>query len=105
MLLASKLCAWKEALVIVQPDTLLGWHRDLCRRVWRHKSKSRQSRGRKPLDKETIALIQRMARENRTWGAERIRGELLKLQITVSRSTIQKYASQAHVPTDASQQA
>ena len=40
---------------------------------------------------DLVALIQRLARENRTWGAERIRGELLKLQIKVSKSTIQKY--------------
>ena len=104
MLLASKLCAWKEALVIVQPDTLLRWRRDLFRRVWRYKSRSKQARGRKPLTEETIALMQRMARENRTWGAERIRGELLKLQITVSKSTIQKYVSQARDPSGSSRQ-
>jgi putative transposase len=104
VLLASKLHAWKEALVIVQPDTLLRWHRDLFRRVWRHKSRSKQTRGRKPLTEETIALIQRMARENRTWGAERIRGELLKLQIAVSKSTIQKYVRQARTPSGSSGQ-
>jgi hypothetical protein len=40
VLLASKLRSWKDALMIVQPDTLLRWHRDLFRRVWRRKSKS-----------------------------------------------------------------
>jgi transposase InsO family protein len=94
VLLASKLRAWKQALVIVQPGTLLRWHRALFRRVWRHKSRSKQRRGRKPLTEQNIALIKRMASENLSWGAERIRGELLKLQIEVSRSTIQKYINQ-----------
>ena len=89
VLLASKLRSWKEALIIVQPNTLLRWHRDLFRRIWRHKSKPKQKRGRKPLTEENIALIKRMAKENLSWGAERIRGELLKLQIEVSKSTIQ----------------
>jgi hypothetical protein len=88
VLLASRLRAWKEALVIVQPDTLLRRHRDLFRGVWWRKSRSQKASGKRPLTGETIALIQRMARENRTWGTGRIRDELLKLQITVSESTI-----------------
>ena len=104
VLLASKLRSWKEALIIVQPNTLLRWHRDLFRRIWRHKSKPKQKRGRKPLTEENIALIKRMAKENLSWGAERIRGELLKLQIEVSKSTIQKYMNQVREPADSSQQ-
>jgi len=91
VLLASKLRNWKQALLIVQPETLLRWHRELFRRIWRRKSRSKQKPGRPPLTDDLIALIQRMAKENRTWGAERIRGELLKLGIRVSKSTIQKY--------------
>jgi hypothetical protein len=49
VLLASKLRAWEQALIIVQPDTLLRWHRNLFRRIWRRKSKPREKRGRKPL--------------------------------------------------------
>jgi putative transposase len=94
VLLTSKLRAWKQALIIVRPDTLLRWHRDLFRRIWRRKSKPKHKRGRKPLTQEHIALIRRMAKENLTRGAERIRGELLKLQIEVSKSTIQKYMKQ-----------
>jgi transposase len=56
---------------------------------WKHKS---QARGRKSkLSPKTIALIKEMAVNNRSWGAERIRGELLKLDIRVSQRTIQKY--------------
>jgi putative transposase len=71
VLLASKLRAWKQALIIVQLDTLLRWHRDLFRRIWRRKSKPKHKRGRKPLAQEHIALIRRMAKENLNWGAER----------------------------------
>jgi putative transposase len=89
VLLASKLPTWKQALVIVQPDTVLRWHLDLFRWVWRRKSRPRR-RGRLRLTDDIVALIKRMARDNRTWGAERIRAELLKLGVQVSKSTIQK---------------
>jgi hypothetical protein len=61
----------------------------LFRRYWRRKSKPNKGDGR--TSPETIELIQQMARENRLWGAERIRGELLKLGVKVSKRTIQKY--------------
>jgi putative transposase len=89
--LASKLRTWKEALIIVQPDTVLRWHRELFRRFWKRKSKPQQKQGRPPLPDDLVAQIKRMVKENLTWGAERIRGELLKLGIRVSKSTIQKY--------------
>lgn len=94
MVLASKLHSWKEALMIVQPDTLLRWHRELFRRTLRRKSKPQGKQGRKLLTDDVVALIKRMAKENLSWGAERIRGELLKLEIKVSKSTIQKYMNQ-----------
>ena len=68
VLLASKLPTWKAALVIVQPDTVLRWHRDLFRWVWRRKSKPRQRRGRSPLTDEIVAVIKQIVKENRTWG-------------------------------------
>ena len=77
---------WKQALHIVQPDTLLRWHRELFGMYWRKKSQ-----GKPKISAETIALIQEMAKENQLWGAERIRGELLKLGIEVSKRTIQRY--------------
>jgi putative transposase len=97
VLLASRLRTWKQALVIVQPDTLLRWHRDLFRWVWRRKSKPRR-RGKPPLTDDLVAVIKKMAKKNRTWGAERIRGELLKIGIRVSKSTIQKYIYEVRRP-------
>jgi len=92
VLLASKLRTWKQSLLIVQPDTVLRWHRELFRRIWRRKSRSeRKLPGRPRLSNEVIALINRMARENHIWGAKRIRGELKKLGIEVATSTIQRY--------------
>ena len=81
---------WQNALHIVQPDTLLRWHRDLFRLYWRWKS-SRTKRRRQYIPQETIDLIKQMANENPLWGAEKIRGELLKLAIEVSKRTVQRY--------------
>jgi putative transposase len=97
VLLAGRLRTWRNALLIVQPDTLLRWHREGFRLFWRRKSKT-VSREPKLLV-ETIELIRQMAVENRLWGAERIRGELLKLNIRVCKRTIQKYVRQACRPT------
>ena len=77
---------WKQAPHIVQPDTLLRWHCELFRFYWR-----RKSQGKPKISPETIALIQEMAKENQLWGAERIRSELIKLGIEVSKRTIQRY--------------
>ncbi len=98
VVLASGLRSWKQALAIVQPDTLLRWHRDLYRWLWKRKSRMRKQPGRPPLSEEIVALIQRMARENRTWGAKRIRGELLKLGLHAAKSTIQRYIKQIRGP-------
>jgi hypothetical protein len=79
---------WASARHLVQPDTLLRWHRDLFGHYWRWKS---TSKARKPrIAQETSDLLKRMtadASENRLWGAERIRGELLKLGLKVSQRT------------------
>jgi hypothetical protein len=89
VLLARLVRTWQQALFIVQPDTLLHWHRELFRLFWKRKSKAAS---RKPkVAAETIALIREMASDNRLWGAERIRGELLKLGMHVCKRTIQKY--------------
>ncbi|MGZ9164025.1 MAG: hypothetical protein ACXW4U_02500 [Anaerolineales bacterium] len=77
---------WKQTLHIIQPDTLLSWHRALFRNYWR-----RKSQGKPKISPETVVLIEKMAGENQLWGAERICGELLKLEIEVSKRALQKY--------------
>ncbi|HJX52641.1 MAG TPA: hypothetical protein VJ801_07750 [Polyangia bacterium] len=85
---SSLLPAWRRAIAIVQPDTVLRWHRAGFRLFWRLRSRPRRG---SPLARETIVLIRDMARRGRLWGAQRIQGELLKLGIRVSKRTIQKY--------------
>ena len=90
LLILARLChRWRDALHVVKPDTLLRWHRDLFKFVWRRKSRPRGQPRR--LAPEIVTLIQAMAKGDVLWGAERIRGELLKLGIRVSKRTIQKY--------------
>ena len=101
LLLARSTPYWKQALLIVQPDTLLRWHRELFRIIWRRKSKPKSQSSRIP--DETIALIRQMAADNQTWGAERIRGELLKLGIKVSKRTVQKYMNRKDSPSPSGQ--
>jgi hypothetical protein len=74
VLLASKLRAWQASLLIVQPDTLLRWHRDLFRLVWTRKSKPKNNAHRPPIAKAIVTLIQQMYLDNIGWGAERISG-------------------------------
>ena len=88
--------AWKQALFLVQPETLLRWHRELFRLYWKRRSKA--SSHKPKVATETVALIREMATENRLWGAERIRGELLKLGIHVCKRTIQKYMRKVRTP-------
>jgi transposase InsO family protein len=89
---------WKQTLHIIQPDTLLSWHRNLYRNYWR-----RKSQGRPRVESETITLIRKMVKENKLWGAERIRGELLKLGIELSKRTIQKYMPKERIELGSSQ--
>jgi transposase InsO family protein len=92
LLILARLCRrWRDALQVVKPETLLRWHRDLFKFVWKRRSRPRGQPMR--LAPEVVTLIQAMAKDNALWGAERIRGELLKLGIRVSKRTIQKYMS------------
>lgn len=89
MVLLSRLFAWQNALVSVKPETFLHWHRKGFRLLWRWKSRRR---GRPRVPEEVQDLIRRMARENPTWGEERIAAELLlKLGIRVSARTVRRY--------------
>jgi putative transposase len=85
---ACLLPSWRRAIAIVLPETVLRWHRAGFRLFWRRRSRPRKT---SPLPPETIELIRDMAARGRLWGAERIRGELLKVGIKVSKRTIQKY--------------
>src|SRR6266568_3103979 len=96
VLLARVVRAWQQTLLIVQPDTLLRWHRELFRLFWKHKSNAHARKAK--VAAETIALIRQMAKENRLWGAERIRGELLKLGRRICKRTIQKYMRKVRTP-------
>jgi len=78
-----------NAAVIIQPDTIVRWHRAGFRSYWRWKSRSRG--GRPKVSVEVRNLIRRMNAENPLWGAPRIHGELLKLGIEVAQSTVAKY--------------
>lgn len=80
---------WREALVIVQPTTVIKWHRNGIRCYWRRKSRSKP--GRPPIPMAVILLIRRMSIENATWGAPRIKDELTLLGHRVAISTVAKY--------------
>jgi len=72
-----------EVVTIVQPETLVRWHRAGFRRYWLWKSNSRGGRPR--IEIELRALIRQMSTENQLWGAPRIHGELLKLGFSVAQ--------------------
>jgi hypothetical protein len=71
---------------VVRPETLLRWHRELVARKWTYNSRGRP--GRPPIDPEVGDLIVRLGRENPRWGYQRIRGELLKLGLPVSATSV-----------------
>src|SRR5438128_2964026 len=76
---------------VVQPDTILRWHRAGFRAYWRWKSRGQPGRPR--VSRELRELIQRISKENPLWGAPRIHGELLKLGFEIAESTVSKYMS------------
>jgi transposase InsO family protein len=78
-----------KVVTIIEPETLVRWHRAGFRRYWRWKSRSRG--GRPQIDAELRALIRHMSMENLLWGAPRIHGELLKLGFSVAQSTVATY--------------
>src|SRR5439155_10953336 len=78
---------WREALHVVQPQTVIRWHRRGFRAFWNWKSR-RGRTGRPPVDSEIAQLVRTMALANPLWGAPRIHGELLKLGLDVSQRTV-----------------
>ena len=88
-ILLSRFFAWKDALVMVRPETLIRWHRKGFRLFWRWKSKKR---GLPRLPIELQRLILQMAEHSVTWGEELIAAELLtKIGIRVSPRTERRY--------------
>src|SRR6202045_43664 len=85
-----------NAITIIQPETLVRWHRAGFRRYWRWKS--RPLGGRPQIDVELRALIRRMSVDNPLWGAPRIHGELLKLGFEVAQSSVAKYVVKRRGP-------
>ena len=80
---------WRSALRIVKPETVIAWHRKAFRLYWSWKSRRRY--GRPPVSIDVRELIRRMSAANPRWGAPRIHGELGKLGIKVSETTVAKY--------------
>ena len=99
---------WRDAVEIVQPATVVRWHRRAF--AWHWRWRSGQPRfGRPPIPGDVRALIQQMHRAKPFWGAPHIHGELQKLGIAISETTVAKYlgrrplvalADLAHVPAD-----
>jgi len=86
-----------SALLLVQPATVLSWHRALVHRRWAAFGR-RRGPGRPPLPAECQELVLRLARENPRWGYLRIRGELLKLGHQVSATSIRNLLRRHRIP-------
>jgi putative transposase len=91
---------WRTALVIVKPETVIAWHRQGVRLFWTWKSRRRN--GRPPIAADVRDLIRTMSKENPLWGAPRIHGELLKLNLDVSQATVAKYMARPTTPSSQS---
>ena len=88
---------WQSSLLIVKPETVIGWHRMGFRLFWKWKVRRGQP-GRPPVSKEIRQLIRKMSRENPLWGAPRIHGELLKLGINIGETSVGKYMGRRRKP-------
>ena len=84
------------ALLLVRPETVLRWHRELVRRKWTYRR--RGAGGRPSVPAEVEALLLRLAAENPRWGYGRLQGELAKLGHALGRSTIRDVLKRRHVP-------
>ena len=87
--LSRRWSRWRSVLFVVQPDTVVRWHRTAWRRYWTWRS--RRPSGRPRISAEVRELIERMARDNPRWGSVRIQGELRKLGIQVSARSVRRY--------------
>ena len=87
---------WRDVLIVVKPATVVRWHRRGFRLYWTWKIRRRS--GRPKVGAEIRQLVRQMARDNPTWGAPRIHGELLKLGFEVSQATVSRYMPQRSKP-------
>ena len=87
--LSRSWCGWRSTIHIVKPETVIAWHRRGFRLFWTWKSRHRY--GRPTVSPDVRALIREMSTAHPRWGAPRVHGELLKLGISVSESTVAKY--------------
>jgi putative transposase len=88
---------WRQALVIVSPNTVLRWQRRGFREYWTSLS-GRPPAGRPPVSRQIRALVVRMAQANPLWGAPRIHGELQKLGIEVAERTVSRLMPKRRTP-------
>jgi putative transposase len=86
---------WQRALILVQPETVVGWHRTGFKLYWTWLSRHRKRAGRKCVSRELRELIFHMVAENRTWGAPRIHGELKMLGFAISERTVLRWMRKA----------
>jgi hypothetical protein len=94
MVALAKFFDWRDALVIVKPETFIKWHRTAFKMFWRRRSRER---GRSAIPNNIRELVCQMACENTTWGEERIANELsLKLGIRIFPRTVGKYLERGH---------
>src|SRR4029077_1639295 len=89
ILLSKAWREWRTALIVVQPDTVVRWHRDWLRRHWTRRSQRRRP-GRPTTNSAIRTLVRTMTTANPLWGAPRIHGELAKLGLTVSERTVSR---------------
>ena len=78
---------WQQPLIVVNPETVIRWHRKGFKLFWKFKSRHKRP-GRSPISPEIRDLILKMANANPLWGAPRIHGELLKLGIEISERAV-----------------
>jgi hypothetical protein len=80
--------AWERTLSLVTPDTLRSWHREPFRRKWTQQPHRMTSK--RAVSQRTQLLVWRLSKENSLWGYQRIQGELLKMGIEISASSIRR---------------
>jgi len=97
VVLARRWQAWRHALAIIQPATVVRWHREGFKCFWTRRTRAGCG-GRPKLGREFVGLIRTMSRANVTWGALRIRNELAKLGIEIATSTVAKYMVKQRKP-------